>query len=145
MNRSATAFLIAGGVLMILLGLARSGGGIALLARGTSTLPDIQASPATVKLLGMILLLIGIAEAAAGAGVLARRRWFWTAGIVTTAIFVLDGAVNGALLFGRPGDRGTIMNLAAAAVILLCLFRGRSALRLPATSPDPPAPPRSNP
>jgi hypothetical protein len=130
MNRGSSAFLIAGGILMILLGLARGAGGVTLLAKGQSTLPDIQAAPGTTKVLALVLLLIGAAEIVAGIGVIARKRRFWTFGIIATVAFVLDGAINGWLLFGRPGDRGTIMNVAAAALILLCLLRGRSALRI---------------
>ncbi|HEY8258751.1 MAG TPA: hypothetical protein VIG08_13925 [Gemmatimonadales bacterium] len=41
-------------------------------------------------------------------------------------VFVLDGALNGYLLFGHPGDRGTLVNLGVALLILGALWLGRS-------------------
>jgi len=42
---------------------------------------------------------------------------------------MIDGAINGYLLYGRPGDRGTIVNVIAAALILTSLHFGKCALR----------------
>jgi hypothetical protein len=133
-------FLVAGGALMLLLGLARGAGGLVLLVRGPSTDPAIGAGTAAVAVVGTFLLLLGIALVTSAIGVLRRSRTAWWAGIACTIAFVIDGAINGTLLYGRAGDRGTIANLAAAAVILACLVSGRRALRSESRDPGTPPP-----
>lgn len=122
-------YLIVGGILMIVLGLARGGGGVVLLTRGAVVDPGIHAAGPTVAAVGAILLLLGLALVVAAIGVLRRRRPFWLLGGVCTIAFVVDGAINGYLLYGRPGDKGTVVNLVAAALILGCLLLGKGALR----------------
>jgi hypothetical protein len=55
------------------------------------------------------------------------KRFFWILGIAATVPFVIDGAINGYFLFGRPGEGGTIANIVAAILIIGCLWVGRSA------------------
>jgi hypothetical protein len=40
-------------------------------------------------------------------------------------LFLLDGALNGWLLFGRPNDAGSLVNLGAAAIIGALAVSGR--------------------
>lgn len=122
-------FLISGGVLMILLGLARGTGGFVLLTKGAATDPNIQATGSAISILGILLLLLGLALVVAAVGVLRRLHSFWLVGAICTAAFVVDGAINGYVLYGRPGDQGTIVNVIAAALILTCLLFGKDALR----------------
>lgn len=116
-------------VLMILLGLARGVGGAILIRGGKGTLPDSPASPSTLLVVGLFLVAIGLVEVIAGLGVAARRRRFWALGIAATVAFVVDGAINGLLLFGRPGAGGTVVNLAVALVIFTCLVLSRHQAR----------------
>ena len=82
----------------------------------------------TSALIGAGLLAIAAGALTAGAGILRGRRWAWTLGLAIPVLFVLDGALNGYLLFGRPGDRGTIVNIVFAGAILGCLWRGQRAV-----------------
>ncbi len=130
--------IVIGSILMVLLGLARSMGGAIILMQGQRALPPelllsrpAPPSPQTIMILGLILTLIGLLEVVAGVGVFQLRRRFWTLGIVTTIAFVIDGAINGWLLFGKPGDQGTMVNLLVAGVIISCLIIGRQACRAP--------------
>lgn len=122
------AALIVGAVLMILLGIARGAGGIVLLVQGPSTDPRIRATEATVAVLGVVLVLLGAAIVATGLGVLRRNRRAWAWGIWLVIAFVIDGAINGYVFFGRPGEQGTVGNLVAAALIVSSLLLGRRAL-----------------
>jgi hypothetical protein len=122
-------YLIIGGVLMSLLGLARGVGGLVLLTRGAAADPNIQATDTAVLLAGVTLALLGSALIAAGVGVFRMLRSFWLLGIICTVAFVVDGAINGLVLYGHPGDRGTIANVIVAALILTCLLLGKSTLR----------------
>ena len=119
-----------GAVLMALLGLARAAGGIVLLARGAAADPDIHATDSTVTAVGAVLLALGLILLGAAAGVFLRRRLYWRIGIACTVAFVVDGAINGALLYGKPGDQGTVVNLLVAAIIVAYLLRGASALEV---------------
>ena len=116
------------GVLMILLGLARSAGGIVLLSQGAAADPSIRASDATCAAVGGFLLALGAGLILSAVGVLRRHRRAWLLGIGFTVAFVVDGMVNGYLLYGRPGDQGTVVNVVAATLILICLFAGAKAL-----------------
>jgi len=117
-----------GAVLMALLGLARAAGGIILLTRGPAADPRIHASGPTVAAIGAGLLILGTILLVAAVGVFLRRRLFWRIGIACTIAFVIDGAINGMLLYGKPGDSGTVANVIVAALILLCLRSGAKAL-----------------
>ncbi len=117
--------ILVGGVLMILLGLARGAGGISLMVQGENTLPNIIASTRTIRALAIGLVLIGLFELISAIGVLLLRRSFWILGIIVTILFVIDGALNGYLLFGKPGDQGTIVNSIVAILIISCLLIGR--------------------
>ncbi len=121
-------FLVAGAVLMILLGLARGAGGILLLLQGGAVDPQIVAEPSVLSMLAIVLVLIGIVEVVAGFGTWRSRRPYWVLGIVATVLFVMDGAVNGYIIYGRPGDRGTLVNAIVAILIISMLLFGRKAL-----------------
>ena len=112
-------------LLMVIVGLARAAGGVTLMVTGKTSLPESEASSSTMAMIGLFLVLIGIAEIVAAIGVAMRKRRFWTLGIVATVAFVLDGAINGYLLFGRPGDGGTVVNAVVAAGIIASLLRTR--------------------
>jgi len=125
----ARRILTIGGVLMALLGLARGTGGLVLLNQGAAADSRIQAAAPAVSIVGAFLLLLGLALVVAAVGVFRRLRRFWLLGIFCTVGFVIDGAINGYVLYGRPGDRGTIVNVIVAALILACLLFGKEALR----------------
>jgi cytochrome bd-type quinol oxidase subunit 2 len=120
--------LIVGGVLMILLGIARGAGGIVLLTRGPSADPAIQAKGSAVALLGALLVILGAALVVTAVAVLRKNRRAWLLGIWLVIAFVIDGALNGFVFFGKPRDQGTLVNLIAAALIVSSLLLGRSAL-----------------
>jgi len=121
-------FLLAAGALMLALGFVRGGGGLALLLRGPALDPAIRAGAGTTALLGGALLLLGLLLLVAAIGVLRRARRFWWLGLVATLAFVIDGLINGLVLYGRPGAGGTAANLVAAALIVAGLILGRPAL-----------------
>jgi len=122
--------ILVGGVLMILLGLARAAGVIILLVQIEDTLPNIIASENTIRVLSLGLILIGLLEIVSAIGVLRLKRIFWILGIIITVAFVIDGAINGYFLFGKPGDQGTIVNSIVAILIISCLLVGRKAFAI---------------
>ena len=120
--------LLIGVILMILLGLARGLGGITLLLKGKATLPDIKTNETVLIFLAIGLILIGIIEIISAVGVYFLKRKYWLLGIFVTVLFVIDGAVNGYFLFGKPGDQGTVVNLIAALIIITFLLLGKESL-----------------
>ena len=123
--------LLIGGILMILLGLARGAGGVILLLHGGETLENIIASPEAVRMVAVGLITIGALEVISAIGVFLRKRRMWILGFVVTVAFVIDGAINGYILFGRPGDQGTLVNSIIALLIIVCLMMGRRAFIKP--------------
>jgi len=121
-------FLLAAAALMAALGFVRGGGGLALVLRGPALDPAIRAGSGATALVGGALLLLGLLLLVAAVGVFRRARRFWWLGLVATIAFVVDGLINGLVLYGRPGAGGTAANLVAAILILACLALGRAGL-----------------
>jgi hypothetical protein len=135
-------FLTAGGILMILLGLVRGVGGLMLVMRGSALDRAIHATGPVVVVLGAVLMILGAGLIVTGVGVIRRRPTFWLAGILFTVAFLIDGAINGTVLYGRPGAGGTFANAVVAILILACVLAGRRALEKsaaqnPASAPQP--------
>lgn len=120
--------LIVAGILMLLLGIARGAGGVVLLVKGAAADPRIHAGGPIVAVVGLILTLLGAGLVAAAIGVLrsGSRSWRWGGWLVVA--FVLDGVLNGAVLYGQPGEEGTGVNVLAALLILMFLYLGRGRL-----------------
>lgn len=112
----------AAAVLMILLGLLRSTGGAFLLVKKNLADPQISASPGAAVYCGIGLIVIGIAELVSAWGIITGKRSFLYLGILFTLIFVADGMINGYVLYGSPMEKGTIMNITAAALIISLIF-----------------------
>jgi hypothetical protein len=120
-----------GAILLLLLGVIRGAGGVMLATSGPGLVDSGRVDAATARLLGGGLILVGLVAAAARQGSMLRRAWGRTLGLAAIVLFVVDGLINGTMLFGKPGEGGTIVNAVAAVLILACLVRGRAAtLRL---------------
>lgn len=117
------------GVLLIALGIARGLGGTLLILHGPALDSGMAAPPEVAAWVGLGLIAVGLLALASGAGVLLGRRGSIPLGVVAVVAFLVDGAVNGWLLFGRPRVPGTLLNLATAALILAFLLAGRRSLR----------------
>ena len=74
-------------------------------------------------------MALGVILALAAIGVFRFNYQFWLIGVFSTVAFVIGGAINGYVLYGRPGDWGTIINAFVAIIILAFLLPGRSALK----------------
>ena len=120
--------LIIASILMIILGLARGIGGIILLLEGKSTLPDIKTNETVLIFLAVGLIIIGVMEIITAVGIYLLKKKFWLLGIIITVLFVIDGAINGYFLFGRPGAQGTVVNLIAAIIIITFLLLSKKSI-----------------
>jgi hypothetical protein len=110
------------GILLILLGLLRGVGGLALLIKAPAG-PEVHVSPQAAHLLGALFLATCALLVLAGAGLLRRRKWAWPLSQAALVIFVLGGLVNGRLLFGSPKLAGTAGNILFALVIYAALWQ----------------------
>ena len=109
-------------LLLALLGLARGTGGLVLMLRGAKAVDAVSLPPGLSALIGVGLLIVALLAFVAAYGLMRDRSWGPTLAVAAPIVFVLDGLMNGALLFGRPGDRGTLVNLLFAALILGLLW-----------------------
>lgn len=120
--------LLIGAILMLLLGLARGIGGIILLLQGKETLSEIKTNETVLVFIAIGLILISIFEIISAVGVYYLKRKYWLLGIFITVLFVIDGAINGYFLFGRPSDQGTLVNLIVAIIIITFLLLGKKSV-----------------
>jgi len=127
MKKTAKVWIICASVLMIVVALARGSGGITLLLKGSNIGLDrpIMASNTEITFIGMGLILIAILFIISAVGILMKKYLFWKVGIFTAILFVIDGAINGTLLFGHPLETGTIINIIAAILIIGSLISGK--------------------
>lgn len=118
--------------LMIIVGLLRGMGGLALLSDGKNLdlgYP-VTASPAAIDVAAYSLLVVCFLLILSGLALTIRRiRATWILSWVSTVLFLIGGAVNGFLLFGHPLGSGQLINLAISCVIGACLFIGKERIR----------------
>jgi hypothetical protein len=116
---------ILGSALIILVGLGRGFGGVVLLATAQAPVGDLAVATGHLALMGGALLLVAVLCVWSGVAVLLGKPGGVRVGLVAMALFVIDGAVNGFVLYGAPRPIGLIGNLLVAAIIAALLLRGR--------------------
>lgn len=121
--------LRAAGILLMILAVARAAGGVALLVHGPKLADSDRITMETARILGAGLIAVALIAAVASLGCMLRRRWAWMLGFASLALFVLDAALNGLLIYGRPGETGTIVNVLWSGLVVGFLIRGRGALQ----------------
>ncbi|NOX84699.1 MAG: hypothetical protein GXO86_01845 [Chlorobi bacterium] len=118
-------------VIMVLAGVIRAIGGIALLLKGdrldiemTITASDLQ-----IIIVAIGLLIIGILFVYAAINLLRDySKKSWNICWIILLLFILSGLLNGFLLFGQPLDQGLKINFAIVIIIGVLLYLGKPAL-----------------
>lgn len=119
-------------LLMIIVGLLRGMGGLALLTDRESLDLDLPltASPGEADAAAYSLLVVCFLLVLSGLSLTIRRvRLTWLLSWVSILLFLIGGAVNGFLLFGHPLATGQWINLGICCVIGTCLFIGKERIR----------------
>jgi hypothetical protein len=127
MTSQRPKLVVVAAILLALLGLARAVGGGVLLLVGRQAAPEIIASDRAVTLVAVGLVTIGVLAMVSAVGIWRLQRRYLILGVIVTIAFVINGAVNGLVLFGWPGEAGTLVNAVVAALILRCLWVTRHA------------------
>lgn len=118
--------------LMIIVGLLRGMGGLALLTdrENLDTGLPLTASPGEADAAAYSLLAVCFLLVLSGLLLTIRRvRFTWLLSWVSILLFLIGGAVNGFLLFGHPLSSGQGINLGICCVIGACLFIGKERIR----------------
>lgn len=118
--------------LMIIVGLLRGMGGLALLTDRENldlglplTASSGEMDAAAYSLLAVCFLLVF-----SGLSLTIRRvRVTWILSWVSIFLFLVGGAVNGFLLFGHPLASGQWLNLGICCLIGICLLAGKERIR----------------
>lgn len=126
-------FLYLAADLMIFVGIFRGIGGVSLLLKGTSVKSNvsISATGSQTLLVGIGLVVVLLFMIAAGVLLMKRRSYkWWIVSWIATAFFLIDGVINGFILFGAPSFQGQIINLVAAMLIFISLVIGKKDLNV---------------
>jgi uncharacterized membrane protein len=126
-------WLLAAAILMILIGILRGSGGMALLIRGRQleTTVPIIASGGALIIVAIGLLIIALLLILAGINLMKNKSTTsWDLSWIVLIFFFLDGLLNGFLLFGQPIDQGQRINIIAVLLIGILLFLGKPGLKL---------------
>lgn len=126
-------WIIISAVIMILIGILRAIGGIALLIKGNQLDAGIPiiASETQTYIVAIGLLIISILLIYVSINLLRRySKMSWNICWIVLVLFLLGGLLNGYLLYGQPVDQGQKINFTAAILVGLFLFLGKSALKV---------------
>ena len=110
--------------------MARALGGIILLLKGNNIEVDrvIIASSTEIVFIGFGLIIIVIMFLVSAIGIFKKKYLYWKLGIITSVLFIIDGAINGFLLFDQPLETGTIINIAVSILIIISLYLGKNSI-----------------
>jgi len=130
--------IIVGSTLMIILAIARFIGGLVLIIEGTNLELDQRmiASSNEAKMVGIGLILVSIILVRSAIGMLKSNYFYWKIGLFAIILFILDGLINGFILFGQPLEKGTIINITASVIIVLAMLIGRKSFIFEKYSPQ---------
>ncbi|MBK8883986.1 MAG: hypothetical protein IPN67_16885 [Bacteroidales bacterium] len=124
--------LVTASIFLILTGILRGIGGIALLIKGSQLATNITiiANVLQIRLVAIGLISLCALLIYAGINLLRKntyRSWYFC--FILLCLFLLGGALNGYILFGHPVDQGQTTNFLAVIIIGLLLILGRPALK----------------
>jgi hypothetical protein len=122
MSNTAALCRIAGGVLVLLVGVAVGTGGLQLWRAGPEAWPDLIANESTVKRTAGGMLIMAALLLIAGSATIGNLPWGGTAATVATIVVVLAAIWVNHLLFGNVRPVHTITNVVVAAIILALLW-----------------------
>ena len=115
---------VAGGVLVVLVGIAVGFAGILLWSGAPSSWPDPSASVATTRSTGLIVLLLAVLLLVSGAAATINVRWGPLASVIAILAFVVGGFWANYVLFGDIRLAHTGVNVILSAFIVLLLWAG---------------------
>ena len=116
---------VAAAALLVLLGCARAGGGVALLAGTGADVSTVGVSASAVSFMAADLLGVGALAGFAGVWLFLGRRGAATLCFTVLVLFLVGGWVNGVALYGAPRLPGVLGNALYAAVVASLLVWGR--------------------
>jgi len=125
--------LMIAAILMILIGILRGSGGMALLIKGKQleTIVPIVASDCALIIVAIGLLIVALSLILAAINLIKNNSTTgWYLSWIVLIFFFLDGLLNGYLLFGQPLDQGQRINIVAVLLIGILLFLGKPGLKV---------------
>ena len=124
-------FLSFASILMLVIGLLRGFGGIALLLMGSGleTNMPVIANDVETKLVSIGLLFVCVLLIYSAINLLRKYTLMrWNLCFFSLLLFLSDGVLNGFLLFGHPIDQGQIINIVAVIIVSIFLLTGKPAI-----------------
>jgi len=123
--------LIIASILMIVIGLLRGFGGIALFIKGSGLKTNIPiiANNLQIKLVSSGLLLVCVLLIYSAVNQLRKYSLkSWNLCFLALLLFLLGGVLNGFLLFGHPIDKGQVINIVAVLIVSAFMLVGKPAI-----------------
>jgi hypothetical protein len=121
---------IVAAVLLLLLGLARGVGALALISRSEAALSVSKASAHVNAWVALGLLAVALLALASGIWLLRGHAGARALSVLTLVLFVAGGAANGLVLFGAPRPQGVLLNVAYGAVVVSFIVWGQRLQRV---------------
>jgi hypothetical protein len=112
--------------LLVVVGLGRGLGGLAMVFAGTDVLGGAAASDALIRIAGVVAFILAGCVFVAGVLLIRGGQRLFAFAAASIILLFLDGIGNGWLLFGAPRLRGQLANAAVAMIILVLLGVARA-------------------
>lgn len=123
-------YLIIASVFMIIVGLFRGIGGLLLILNGKGVTDD-PSDLLPVRMFSLVaigLIIVFIFFAVAAYLTLSRKdNVGWVLSWIAIVIFLLDGVINGFILFGKPRFQGQLINIIASLLIAIPLILAKTS------------------
>jgi len=125
--RERCKFLCTASAMFFLLGVVRGIGGVIDLINSTDRLIEIDPSSITLVLLTLIYIILSAAAFITAIALYEQNENYILGGIILSAIFAVNGILQGYVFFDQTINGDVIINTLAAVIIILLLTRAKKS------------------
>ena len=125
--RGRCKFLCTASAMFILLGVVRGIGGVIDLIYNTDILIEIDSSSITLVLLTLGYIILSAAAFITAIALYEQNENYISGGIILSAIFVVNGILQGYIFFDQTINDAVITNTLTAVIIILLLTRAKKS------------------
>lgn len=125
--RGRCKFLCTASAMFFLLGVVRGIGGVIDLINNTDILIEVDSSSITLVLLTLSYIILSAAAFITAIALYEQNENYISGGIILSAIFAVNGILQGYIFFDQTINGAVIINTLAAVIIILLLTRAKKS------------------
>jgi len=126
--RGRCKFLCTASAMFFLLGVVRGIGGVIDLINNTDILIEVDSSSITLVLLTLSYIILSAAAFITAIALYEQNENYISGGIILSAIFAVNGFLQGYIFFDQTINDAVITNTLTAVIIILLLTQAKKSL-----------------